>query len=320
MLKYYLMKILKIIIIFAFLSFIFYLLFLLSPTSLTDEKTRFVVPLDTPREKIISDLKSQNFIRSPEIFSFILTLKGPGKEIEPGAYMIAHNMNIFDLAETLLNHPYQVWIVLIPGLRVEQTGEKLAKKLNWSEAKKEKFMSVAEEGYMFPDTYLIKTDYTPENVAHRLISNFNEKFDRRLQKDLLAQNVRNDTAIKIASLIERESGTLEDKALIAGIIWNRLNKGMLLQIDATIQYIIGSTGNWWPIVKAKDLKIDSPYNTYIYKGLPPGPIASPSLASIKASVYPQETDCLYYLHSPDKKIHCSKTYEEHLENIEKYLQ
>src|SRR3989344_867197 len=319
MLKYYRMKILKIIIIFAFLFLIFYLLYLLPPTSLSGDKTRFVIPLDTPREKIIADLKSQNFIRSPIVFSLILTLKGPGKDLRPGSYMIAHNMNIFDLSETLLNKPYQVWIVLIPGLRVEQTAEKLAKNLNWTEADKQKYLSVAEEGYMFPDTYLVNTDYTPQEVAHRLISNFNEKFDRKLQMDLLSQDVRNDTAIKIASLIERESGTLEDKALIAGIIWNRLNEDMTLQIDATIQYIIGKEGNWWPIVKGKDLKIDSPYNTYIYKGLPPGPIASPSLDSIKAEVYPEETDCFYYLHSPDMKIHCSKTYEEHLQNIEKYL-
>lgn len=294
-------------------------IFLLSPTSFSDEKNLFVIPLKSSQEEIIAKLKSENYIRSERIFSLILGVLGVGKRIEEGSYMLSHRMTIFDLANTLLNDPYQRWIVLIPGLRVEQISEKLGEKFNWDEAEKEKFLSVAKEGYMFPDTYLLHVKSTPEEMAYRLISNFNEKFDRKLQKDLLDQNVRNDTAIKIASLIERESGTLEDKALIAGIIWNRLGKRMLLQIDATIQYVIGTQNNWWPVVKGKDLKIDSPYNTYIYKDLPPGPIASPSLASIEAVVYPEETDCLFYLHSSDKKIHCSVTYEEHLENIEKYL-
>ncbi len=94
---------------------------------------------------------------------------------------------------------------------------------------------------------------------------------------------------------------------------------MRLEIDATIQYALGKKGNWWPPLSGNLRKIDSPYNTYIIKGLPPGPIASPSLSSIKAVVYPQETDCFYYLHDHNKQIHCSKTYQEHLLNIEKYL-
>lgn len=297
-----------------------YLLFLLAPTSLSDKKIPFVIPLDAKQEEISQRLKRENFIRSEKLFNFIAgMMRFPGI-IESGAYLLSRNMTLIHITDTLLNKPYQKWAVLVPGLRVEQTAEKLAKKFNWDTAKTKEFLDHAREGYMFPDTYLLNVDYTGKEFAQRLISNFNEKFDAKLQADLLAQNVRNDTAIKIASLIERESGGEEDKALIAGIIWNRLNQGMRLEIDATIQYAIGTSADWWPPLSGGNLRsIDSPYNTYLIKGLPPAPITNPSLSSIKAAVYPAETDCLFYLHDRAKRIHCGKTYAEHLENIEKYL-
>ncbi len=314
------MKVFKIVPVIIILPLL-YILFLLSPTSFSDEKIRFVVPMDEKPEVTLARLKQENFIRSTDLFKFFAGLiKFPGS-IEPGAYMLSHRMTLFGVADTLLNHPYQKWIVIVPGLRVEQTAEKLSKKFGWNEEKTKEFLAHAREGYMFPDTYLLNVDYTGKEFAQRLISNFNEKFDAKLQKDLLAQNVRNDTAIKIASLIERESGGDSDKALIAGIIWNRLNKGMKLEIDATIQYAMGTPDNWWPHVTPSDIKnTESPYNTYKIKGLPPTSICSPSLASIIAAVYPEETECFYYLHSRDKQIHCAKTYKEHQENIKKYLQ
>ena len=94
---------------------------------------------------------------------------------------------------------------------------------------------------------------------------------------------------------------------------------MKLQIDASIQYALGKEDNWWHKITLADYKTDSPYNTYLIPRLPPTPICSPSLASIKAIAKPQETDCLYYLHDANKQIHCAKTYEGHRENIEKYL-
>lgn len=310
-----------------FLRFIFLLiilacgfaLFQFAPTSISGEKIRFVVPMDANNQETISRLKSENFIRNEQFFSFLTGLiKFPGT-IEPGAYLLSHQMNMLTLADILINHPYQKWINLVPGLRKEQVGERMVKKFAWDSSQTKDFLENAKEGYLFPDTYLLNVDYTGKEAADRLINNFNEHFDAKLQNDLLSQNVRNDTAVKIASLIERESGGDEDKALIAGVIWNRLNEGMKLQIDATIQYALGTPADWWPRVQPKDMKTDSPYNTYIIKGLPPGPIANPSLSSIKAAVYPAETDCLFYLHARDKSIHCAKTYEEHLENIEKYL-
>lgn len=298
---------------------IIYTLYLGSPTSFSKEKIRFVVPLDPRQEDIVNRLYEEKFIRSVQVFNLILGIMQFPGNIEPGAFMLQRNMNAYQIADTLLRHPYQKWIILVPGLRKEQVAERIAKKFNWSAALKDEFLHNAKEGYLFPDTYLLNVDYAPLDMLQRLTNNFHEKFDAQMQKDLLAQDVKIDTAVKIASLIERESGGDEDKALIAAIIWNRLDIKMRLQIDAATQYITGSEKDWWPMVRPSDHKIDSLFNTYLYDGLPPTAIANPSLASLKAAVYPAETDCIFYLHDRAKRIHCSLTYEEHLENIDKYL-
>ena len=107
--------------------------------------------------------------------------------------------------------------------------------------------------------------------------------------------------------------------LISGIIWNRIFSGMKLQIDATLQYAKGSEEDgWWEKVNPKDKNIDSPYNTYLHKELPPSPIANPGLAAIEAAYNPQKTSCLFYMHDKNRIIHCAKTYEEHKKNIQKY--
>ena len=296
------------------------------------ENERFVVGLETSPETVINTLKEKGFVKNIVILRAVLNFKNWQNKIEPGAYQISKSMNIFKLAQTLVAGPYQKWVVIPPGKRKEQVALILQKALNWPFSTARSFIDIAEEGYLYPDTYLIDTDADPEQVVQKLMSNFNEKFDADLQKKLLEQDIRNDTAIKIASLIERESGEDEDKPIIAGIIWNRLLKGMRLEIDATVQYTIASeklsdTGlqsldnfDFWPMLGSGVVRtIDSPYNTYLNDGLPPGPICSPGIASIKAVANSTETDALYYLHSSDKQIHIAKTYKEHLENIEKYL-
>lgn len=311
-------RILKILFLVFTISLLF-IFYLAAPTGFSSEKYRFVISLESKQEETLARLKEQNFIRSPGAFNFFTGLIHFPGNIEPGTYLLSHRMSLLSITDTLLFKPYQKWAILVPGLRHEQVAEKLSKKFSWNDTQTQEFLDYAKEGYLFPDTYLLNVDYTGREFAQKLMSNFDEHFDAALQKDLLSQNVKSDTAIKIASLIERESGGDEDKALIAGIIWNRLNIKMPLQIDATIQYALGTPNDWWPRVQPKDLKIDSPYNTYLIKGLPPNPIANPSLASIKAAVYPAETDCLFYLHDHNKQIHCAKTYEEHLQNIGKYL-
>lgn len=312
-----------------------------SGTDKNAKEERYVVGQNISQEEVFADLAEKKFIKNKNYFNFFFnffcslkkTCPKQGTKILPGAYYISKSMSVYKLANTFLFGPYQKWVVIPPGKRKEQIALILQKALGWPFSLARSFSNIAEEGYLYSDTYLIDTDADPQQIIQKLMSNFNEKFDADLQKQLLVQNIRNDTAIKIASLIERESGGSEDKPVISAIIWNRLDKKMKLEIDATVQYAIASEKlddaglqslenfTFWQSLGPGVVKtVNSPYNTYLNEGLPPGPICSPSVESIRAVANPGETDALYYLHSPDKKIHTAKTYKEHQENIEKYLQ
>ena len=287
------------------------------------EPERFIVPLNAAEQDIIQNLLEQGFIKSKWGFKYAL-----GKtEIQPGGYKIAKNMNAWKIAEILVNEPYMKWVIIPEGLRKEEIGEILAEELGWNEEQKNDWTNRYTamqfdyfEGVYFPDTYLMPKDETGLQIAQRFIDKFNEKFALYADK-FIKENIKWTTALKIASIVQREAAGKNDMPLIAGILWNRLLRGMKLEIDATLQYARGKTENgWWSPIKPADKAIDSPYNTYLYKGLPPHPIANPGIDAIDAVLNSAETECLYYLHDEDGKIHCAKTYEEHLKNIEQFLQ
>jgi len=284
----------------------------------TTEEERIVINLTTTEADLIPKLKEQGYIRSEWAFNHVLENKGWQGKIEPGGYIVSKGMNAWQLADILVNHPYQKWLVIPEGLRTTEIAEKLQKELNWSNLAKGEFLVEAHEGYLFPDTYLLNLDYTGTEVAKRMKSQFDEK-TADLFKEAAEKEIRNDTLIVLASLVQREAANDEEMPLIAGVIWNRWLKNMPFQIDATIQYALGRPGNWWPKITPKDYKIDSPYNTYINKGRPPAPICNPGLAAINAVINSEDSGYLYYIHDSKGQIHLAKTYEKHLQNIEKYL-
>ena len=282
------------------------------------EEERIVINLTTSEEELIPKLKEQGYIRSEWAFNFVLKIKGLQGKIEPGGYKVSKSMNAWELTDTLANRPYQKWVVIPEGLRATEITEKLQEKLGWTNTARVEFLLNNKEGYLFPDTYLLDLDYTGEDVAKRMESQFNEK-TADLFNEAKENNIRNDTLIVLASLVQREAASEKEMPLIAGVIWNRWLKDMKFEIDATIQYALGEPGNWWPIIKPADYKLDSPYNTYLHEGRPPTPICNPGLVAIRAAIHPEETEYLYYLHDSEGQIHLAKTYEEHLENIEKFL-
>jgi UPF0755 protein len=301
----------------------------------TKEPERFIVKPDTTQEQIIDDLAAMKYFKSKTIFKFFLSRTG--KEIAPGAYLITGSMNVYRLAKVLTSLPYQKWVTIPPAKRKEQVALILERALDWPEDRTMEFIRIAQEGWLYADTYLINTDYGAEETYQKLYSTFNENLDSALQKTLLDKNIRLNTAIRFASLIEREYGSEEDRSIIAAILWNRLDKDMRLEIDATVQYALSTQRcrldnpsllhydllnncDFWPKLAPGETKsIESDYSTYANKGLPIGPICSPSIASIWAVVQPADTKALYYLHSADKQIHTANTYPEHLKNIKKYL-
>jgi UPF0755 protein len=226
--------------------------------------------------------------------------------------------------ENLANPSVRI-VKIREGLRKEEVTKIIGDKLGWDTSQRNEFENAHlafgktnMEGYLFPKTYMILKSNTPEVVSKTMLDEF-KKETGTITKPKSANVVNEDTAIKIASIIQREAGGKNDMRLISGIIWNRIFSGMKLQMDATLQYAKGNEEDgWWPQVDPADKKIDSPYNTYMYTSLPPSPIASPGLAAISAAYNPQKTNCLFYLHDKNGVIHCSATYEGHKKNIAKY--
>ena len=237
------------------------------------------------------------------------------------------SMWAWDVLKKINGKPDLVWVSWSSCLRKEQVGEILGSALGWNDEELNKWNAVYTnmkpeyfEGTYYPDTYLIPRSEKGDLIAQRLINRFNEKFTPLADRYIKA-NIRWVTGLKIASLIAREAAGKQDMHLISGIIWNRLNMGMPLQIDATMQYTLGKNtqGKWWGAIVIDEKQNDSLYNSYMYKGLPPTPICSPNIDYIEAALNPEETECIFYLHDSHQQIHCAKTYEEHLQNIEMYL-
>lgn len=298
----------------------------LGPVSTDASEVILTVPQQAEDFNVSHALSELHLIRNEKAFGLFMSVFAAGKSVVPGGYRLNASMTSWALVTKLVNAPQLVWVNIREGLRKEQIGELLATTLGWSSEKEREWNRYNDdsveyrEGVYFPDAYLLPTDEPISAVAQRFLDNFNTKFAPYIDQ-FTAQDVKWTTAIKIASLIERESGGDSDKALIAGIIWNRLDKDMRLEIDATLQYIKGNSEiGWWPRVVPDDKYLESPYNTYRNKGLPSGPISNPGIKAIEAVLHPEETDCIFYLHSSDRQIHCAETYDEHLENIRIYLQ
>lgn len=293
---------------------------------LNDEKL-FIVPKNQEGFNIVEKLAEGKFIKNKMVFQFLKSVFVLNIQVESGGYRLNSSMWALDVVKKLNGKPDLVWISWSSCLRKEQIGEILAHSLGWGDEELNKWNTIYTntkpeyfEGVYYPDTYLIPRNETGDKIATRLIGRFNEQFAPYADRYVNA-NIRWVTGLKIASLISREAAGKADMHLISGIIWNRLNEGMPLQIDATMQYTLGrnSIGQWWGAIDLKEKKNDSPYNSYLHKGLPPTPICSANIDYIEAALNPQETDCLFYLHDKNKQIHCAKTYEEHLENIDTYL-
>lgn len=271
-----------------------------------------------------AELKAQGFIRSSWALRFAILEKSGGKGIRPGGYDIGKSMDTWSIATTLVGPPQSVFVTIREGARKEQIADRLAEALFWSEKQKQEFLNatVAQspdfiEGVYYPDTYLIPSDQDPAKIAGRLRGRFADVF-KPFADEAQAKGMDWKEVLILASLIEREASKT-DKALVAGILWNRLDKGMRLQVDATLQYIKGTEGDWWPVPTSADKYLESAFNTYQYEGLPPHPISNPGLASIAAAINPEKTNCLYYLHDEDHEIHCSVNYAGQKKNVNKYL-
>lgn len=212
-------------------------------------------------------------------------------------------------------------ITLLEGWRVEEMAEKLNTELG---IPKKDFLAVAKEGYMFPDTYFFEEDSSASAVAKKLRATFDLKYDADLQAKIKKLGLTPAEGVILASIVEREARSYEARKMVASILLKRLRINMGLNVDASIQYILGyqsSEKSWWKRHLSKaDLQISSPYNTYIHAGLTPTPICNPSLSSLEAVANADlNTPYLYYYHDSEGISHYSKTLEEHNQNVANYL-
>ncbi|MBA7542674.1 Endolytic murein transglycosylase [subsurface metagenome] len=237
-------------------------------------------------------------------------------QLKYGEYNLNPSMNLLQILDKLVKGEVIVYKITIPeGYTYTQIAELLDKK---EIVEKETFLKLAEdsekkwEGYLFPDTYEVPKKYGAEKMLEVMLSNFNQiaienKFTEKAEKIGFSLN----EIIILASIIEKEAKFSEEKSKVSSVFYNRLEIGMKLQSCATIQYILETPKE---ILDENDLKIDSPYNTYLHKGLPPGPICNPGFDSIMAALEPEEEDYLYFVLGENGKHIFSKTYQEHLRN------
>ncbi len=280
----------------------------------TSEKV-FVVERGSGVRAIANDLKEQGLIRDPIAF-FILTKKeGSDTKIQAGDYKLSSSMNLSQILDELTHGTIDVWVTIPEGMRAQEVADILQKEIpSYEDSWRERL--VKEEGYLFPDTYLIPKETDIETV----VSIFRTNFDNKIKEANLTNNPLLSDIVTNASLIEREAITDEEKPMIASVIANRLRQGMALDIDATLQYAKGKVGNkWWTVPTAADKNINSPYNTYRNPGLPPGPIGNPGIEAIKAAANPASSGYFFYIHDNTGKAHFARTLEEHNTNISKYL-
>ena len=213
-------------------------------------------------------------------------------------------------------------LVIFPGERKEEVVKNFGDILRWDREERARFIALVNdneptysEGKFYPERYLVAVDASPEDVAQMVNDRFESEVVARYSKDAEAILPLKDALI-IASLLQREAYDFTDMREISGVIWNRMFINMPLQLDATLQYAKGSRPDqpWWPVPIPADKYIDSPYNTYQNKGLPPGAIANPSLEAVLAALNPTITDCLFYFHHRSE-FYCSETYEEHVASL-----
>jgi len=311
------------------------------PVSSSEENTFFTVSEGQGVKEIAAALKKEGVIRSEFWFEAYVFFDGSSSKFLAGNYYLTPSLNIKEVVEEMTRGHFapEQTITIIEGWTAAEIADHLESK---GLVNKSNFITAANvvdsreiipdkaydfltgrpqqqglEGFLFPDTYRVYEKTTAAEIIEKMLDNFNNKFTEQMRQDTIKGQMTIYQIVTLASIIEKEVRTDSDRKIAAGIFYDRLNLGVALQSDATVNYV---TGKKLLQPTNEDINVDSLYNTYKYKGLPPGPICNPSLSSLMAAIYPEKSDYFYFLTRPDGSTVFSKTYEEHLANKRKYLQ
>jgi UPF0755 protein len=286
-------------------------------------KTQFAIPRGQAVSVIASRLKEEGLIKSSLIFRLVVKQQGLEKKLQSGSFQVSPAMTPAEIAIRLTQGTDDTWVTILEGWRREQVANSLEEyDLSSFDAQEFLDLSMGQEGYIFPDTYLFSKESTAAKVYQVIKNNFEKKVIIDLEDEIKQSERSFDEALVMASIVEREARGYEEMRHVAGILWNRYDIDMALQADATLQYVKGydkQTQSWWEPPLGADKNLDSPFNTYLHPGLPPQPICNPGLDAIKASLDPLETADFFYLHGRNGEIHYGKNLEEHNANVQQYL-
>ncbi|OAT81441.1 endolytic transglycosylase MltG [Desulfotomaculum copahuensis] len=308
----------------------------LSPVTPADQArdVSLTVPRNASSAIIGGLLQTRGLIRNARVFNLYVRLKGVGGRLKAGRYSLSTGMSLSRITDLLVKGPPDAREFTVPeGFTLHQIAALLTKQGLTTHDRF--FQAVARdqfdypflaglppgphrlEGYLFPDTYKVGSDISTHDLIDMMLGQFNDEMKKlNYEQKARAAGLTLHQAVIIASMVEREAKVNRERPVIAGVIENRLHRGMPLQVDATVQYALGSQRSK---LYYKDLEVKSPYNTYKITGLPPGPIACPGEASLLAAVEPAHTNYLYYVAKPDGTHAFAVTLAQHEANKRKYL-
>ncbi|TSC71715.1 MAG: UPF0755 protein [Parcubacteria group bacterium Gr01-1014_38] len=305
-----------------------------APVNPKATQTIFVeLPPGLSARAVAEKLTDAGLLRSSTGFVLMTIVRGAREKLQAGTYEFSPRDSGAAILSRLIGgdtSPTDVSVTFPEGFTLKQMAERLDAQ---GIVKKDPFLAAATadrfrgefdvlksalagaslEGYLFPDTYRLYKDSDPRAVIQRLLHRFQEQLDVAQRETIATPGGEHPAAsvhalVTIASIVEREVRTPDDRRLVAGILWDRFRAGVGLEADATVRYV---TGDWDNPLTVQDLAIDSPYNTRKYRGLPPGPIGNPGLVSLEAALKPTPSDYGYYLSAPDGRTIFSKTLDEH---------
>ncbi len=291
----------------------------LGAVNYSDKSTKtFVISRGDGVRKIADNLKESGLIRDPIVFFLLIKQKGIENSLQAGVFYLSPSMSAEQILKEFGTGKFDIAITIPEGKRAEEIADILEENFDqFSDEWRSKLN--AEEGYLFPDTYYFPRGTGIEQIISTLKNNFENKYSQVTNNTALAK----EDIVILASLIEREAKFAQDRAMISSVIHNRLDIGMKLDIDATVQYAVGyyePEKRWWKKgLTYEDLEIDSPYNTYTKPGLPPKPISNPGLASLQAAGNPAESNYIFYISDKTGTNHYAETLDEHNRNVAKYL-
>lgn len=308
------------------------------PAGGDDTLVPFIIEPGETAVTIAAKLAEAGIINDADLFRLYIRYHGVDARLEAGDFDLRRNMTMEEIAEALQHaRMEEISVTVVPGWRIEQTAEMLERE---NIIRGDAFLALARqgtfayailadrpegsslEGYLFPETYRLPAQATALDLVERMLETFEQRFTPAMHQAIRQQGLTIHESLTLASIVQREGVVAEELPIIADVYLNRIEQGMHLQADPTFQYARGydaASGKWWAPFQVGDVElVQSPYNTFLNPGLPPGPICSPGQAALEAVAFPADTNYLFFYAKGDGSHAFAVTYEEHLANQAQY--